>query len=103
MTNNNAFDENRQNSFINNNQIPDPSPVSDKLSEKVNILANIIVILGESLSTVALALSYEERRQEELRVSEGQTNLNNNINNIQQQLNYISKDLEQIKRLLKQK
>ncbi|MER2037549.1 MAG: multidrug ABC transporter ATPase [Solibacillus sp.] len=94
----------KNNNPKNNSEAAQENPISQAAT--LAVLAGIITTLGDGLATVAAALAIQETQQaaaENNATNGGPSNNGNsnaNLQEIHQQLNYLTKEVKKIKRTL---
>lgn len=78
----------------NNEAIPENSPVLQAAS--LEVIAGLLATLSEGISTFATALAIQEAQQ----LTINNTNNNVDIKSIQEQLNYLTKEVKKISKAL---
>lgn len=78
----------------NNEAIPENSPVLQAAS--LEVIAGLLATLSEGISTFATALAIQEAQQ----LTINNTNNNVDIKGIQEQLNYLTKEVKKISKAL---
>ncbi|MBD8031438.1 MULTISPECIES: multidrug ABC transporter ATPase [Solibacillus] len=78
----------------NNEAIPENSPVLQAAS--LEVIAGLLATLSEGISTFATALAIQEAQQ----LTINNTNNNVEIKSIQEQLNYLTKEVKKISKAL---
>ena len=81
---------NKKNIFSPNENQGSQNLQTDSESDKLAVIAGVITTFGDALSTLAAVLAIEEARQE-------QSN-NGDSKNMQKQINYLTSEIEKIKR-----
>lgn len=80
----------------NNEAVQDSNPVSQAAT--LAVIAGLITTLGDGLATVAAALALQEAQQEAQQPVNGGGNID--LQGINQQLNYLTKEVKKIKKTL---
>ena len=78
----------------NNEAIPENSPIIQAAS--LEVIAGLLTTLAEGISTFATALAIQEAQQ----LTINNTNNNVDIKGIQEQLNYLTKEVKKISKAL---
>ena len=80
-----------------NNEAQDNNPINQAAT--LAVIAGIITTLGDGLATVAAALALQESQQQS---TNNGVDANNNVDlqGIQEQLNYLTKEIKRIKKII---